>query len=156
VNKRFWGIVCLAFLICTLGCQVYAATGSGSSQAILVAQHEGSTGTGESPAAPPAAGSEKSEGKGVGAMGLLLAFSALAAAIGVGLAALGPGIGQGSAVAKAMEAIGRNPEAQSKIMPTLLVGLAFMEALTLYALLIALALLFFNPLVPMLEKFLKG
>jgi len=156
VNKRFWGIIGMVFLMCMLACQVYAAAGSGSSQGILVAQHEGSTGTTESPSTPPAAGNEKSEGKGVAAMGLLLAFSALAAAIGVGLAALGPGIGQGSAVAKAMEAIGRNPEAQSKIMPTLLVGLAFMEALTLYALLIALALLFFNPLVPMLEKFLKG
>ncbi|MDQ7824814.1 MAG: ATP synthase F0 subunit C [Candidatus Eremiobacteraeota bacterium] len=76
-----------------------------------------------------------------------MVFSALAAALGIGIATIGPGLGQGNAVARAMEAIGRNPEAQSKILPTLLIGLAFMESLVLYALLVSLVLLFINPFI---------
>lgn len=91
------------------------------------------------------------EKEAVGAKGWLVVFSALAAAIGIGIATIGPGLGQGNAVSRAMEAIGRNPESQSKILPTLLIGLAFMESLVLYALLISLALLFFNPLIDLLK-----
>jgi F-type H+-transporting ATPase subunit c len=150
MNKRFWVIACLTVLMCALGCQAYAA-GSHSPQGALVAQHDESTGGTGNTSTSTNATPEKSGEKGADPRGLILAFSALAAALGVGLAALGPGIGQGNAVAKAMEAIGRNPEAQGKLFPTLLIGLAFMEALTLYALLIALALLFFNPLMAYLK-----
>jgi len=76
-----------------------------------------------------------------------LSICAICAALAVGIASLGTGIGQGIAVSKAMEAIGRNPESQKKLFPTLITGLAFIESLALYALLIALALLFFNPLL---------
>lgn len=79
--------------------------------------------------------------------GKLLIVSALSAALAIGVAAFGAAIGQGNALAKALEAIGRNPESQSKIFPTLVLGLAFIESLALYALLIALALVFFNPLI---------
>ena len=97
------------------------------------------------PAAVPAAAPS---GLGaLGAKGALLVISALASALGIGIATLGTGLGQGNAVGKAMEAIGRNPEAQNKVFTTLLIGLAFIESLCLYALLIALALLFFNPLL---------
>ncbi len=79
--------------------------------------------------------------------GKLLIVSAFSAALAIGVAAFGAAIGQGNALAKALEAIGRNPESQSKIFPTLVLGLAFIESLALYALLIALALVFFNPLI---------
>ncbi|MFQ5606775.1 MAG: ATP synthase F0 subunit C [Candidatus Zixiibacteriota bacterium] len=56
--------------------------------------------------------------------------------IGVGLAAIGSGIGLGGAVGKAMEAMGRQPEAHGKIQTSMIIGAAFCEALTLYALLV--------------------
>ena len=55
----------------------------------------------------------------------------LAAGLAIGLGIIGPGIGLGTAVGKAVEAIGRNPEAQPKIQNTMLVGLAFIEFLGL-------------------------
>jgi len=58
----------------------------------------------------------------------------LALPIGVGLAALGSGLGLGKAVAGAMEAMGRQPEALPKIQVAMVIGLAFIEALTIYAL----------------------
>ena len=68
------------------------------------------------------------------------ALAWLAAGLAIGIGTIGPGIGLGSAVAKALEAIGRNPEAQPKIQGTMILGLAFIEALAIYALLIALIL----------------
>jgi F-type H+-transporting ATPase subunit c len=54
--------------------------------------------------------------------------------IGLGLAAIGSGIGLGLAVGKAMEAMGRQPEASAKIQTAMIIGAAFIEALTIYAL----------------------
>lgn len=51
----------------------------------------------------------------------------------VAIAGIGPGIGIGIIGGKALEAIGRNPEAQGKIVPLMLVALAFAEAITIYA-----------------------
>jgi F-type H+-transporting ATPase subunit c len=69
-----------------------------------------------------------------------------ASVIAAGLAAaIGPGIGQGNAAGQAVEGIARQPESESKIRGTLLLSLAFMEALTIYGLVVALALLFANP-----------
>ncbi len=62
---------------------------------------------------------------------------ALAAGLGLGVAALGTALGQGRATAAAMESIGRNPNSADKIQTPLIIGLALMEALTLYALVIA-------------------
>jgi len=61
---------------------------------------------------------------------------ALALPLGVGLAALGCGIGLGNAVRGAMEAMGRQPEASGKIQTGMIIGAAFIEALTIYALLV--------------------
>jgi F-type H+-transporting ATPase subunit c len=61
---------------------------------------------------------------------------AFALPIGVGIAALGSAIGLGKAVAAAMEATGRQPEASGKILITMAVGCAFIEALTIYALVV--------------------
>ena len=61
-----------------------------------------------------------------------------AAAFGLGIAAFGCAIGQGIATGKAVEGISRQPEAADNIRGALLLGLALIEALTIYALLVAL------------------
>ena len=65
----------------------------------------------------------------------------LAAAIAVAIATIGPGLGQGMAAGKAMDAIARQPEASGDIRTSLILSLAFMEALTIYGLLIAFMIL---------------
>lgn len=59
---------------------------------------------------------------------------ALAFPLGIGLAAIGSGLGLGRAVGSAMEAIGRQPEATGRIQTAMIIGCAFIEALTIYAL----------------------
>ena len=61
---------------------------------------------------------------------------ALSAPLGVGFAAFGCGIGLGIAVKGALEAIGRQPEASGKILTSLIIGAALIEALTIYALVV--------------------
>lgn len=61
---------------------------------------------------------------------------ALSTPIGVGIAALGSGIGLGIAVYGALEAIGRQPEASGKILTSMIIGAALIEALTIYALIV--------------------
>lgn len=61
---------------------------------------------------------------------------ALALPLGVGLAAFGSALGLGKTVASAMEATGRQPEASGKILIAMAVGCAFIEALTIYALVV--------------------
>ena len=65
----------------------------------------------------------------------------LAYPIGLGLAAIGSGIGLGLAVSRAMEAMGRQPEAAGKIQTAMIIGCAFIEALTIYALVVVLILM---------------
>lgn len=65
----------------------------------------------------------------------------LAAALAVAIATIGPGLGQGIVASKAMEAIARQPEASGDIRTSLILALAFMEALTIYGLLIAFMIL---------------
>ena len=72
--------------------------------------------------------------------------SALGAALAVGIGAIGPGLGEGRAVAAAMDAIARQPESAGTISRTLFVGLAMIETMAIYCLVIALVLLFANPL----------
>lgn len=61
----------------------------------------------------------------------------LAKALAIGIGALGPGLGIGLIGSKAMEAIGRNPEANGKILVAMLLITAFAEAIAIYALVIA-------------------
>jgi F-type H+-transporting ATPase subunit c len=75
------------------------------------------------------------------------AISILAAAIAVGLGAIGPGLAEGRAVAAAMDAIARQPEAAGTLSRTLFVGLAMIETMAIYCLVIALLVLFANPFV---------
>jgi F-type H+-transporting ATPase subunit c len=66
----------------------------------------------------------------------------LASAIAIGAGALGPGLGIGILAAKAMEAIGRNPEASAKIQTAMILAIAFAEAIAIYALVVALIIKF--------------
>ena len=61
----------------------------------------------------------------------------LAMALAAGLGVIGPGIGIGIIAGKALEAIGRNPDAAGKIQALMFVGIAFTEALAIFALVIA-------------------
>ncbi|MCI4624972.1 MAG: ATP synthase F0 subunit C [Candidatus Magnetoovum sp. WYHC-5] len=69
------------------------------------------------------------------------AIVALSAALSIGLAALGTGIGMGLGLSKACEGVARNPGVSGKIMTILLVGLALIESLAIYAFLISLSVL---------------
>ena len=68
---------------------------------------------------------------------IAIAGRALAAGLGIGIAAAGCGMGQGRAAAAALEGIARNPNASGKIMVPLILGLALIESLAIYALVIA-------------------
>lgn len=65
------------------------------------------------------------------------AIKAIAMGVAAGLGVLGPGIGIGMLVSKALEAIGRNPEASGQIQATMFIGIAFVEALAIFALVVA-------------------
>ena len=66
----------------------------------------------------------------------------IATALAIGLGSLGPSIGIGLLVGKALEAIGRNPEAAGKIQTNMILGIAFAEAIAIYALVVALIIKF--------------
>lgn len=66
----------------------------------------------------------------------LASAQVLGMALAVGLGVIGPGIGIGIVVAGALEAIGRNPEASSTIQTTMFMGIAFTEALAIFALVV--------------------
>jgi len=72
-------------------------------------------------------------------------IAALACGIAIGVAAFGASIGQGMGLKGATEGIARNPGASGKITTTLIIGLAMIESLAIYALVVALILLFVNP-----------
>jgi F-type H+-transporting ATPase subunit c len=80
----------------------------------------------------------------------------LAAGIGVGLGALGCGIGIGQATAGACEGIARNPELAGKLTVTMILGIALVETQVIYALVIALILLYANPVLPKFMQFIGG
>lgn len=90
------------------------------------------------------------------AIGIILGSCALGAGIAM-IAGIGPGIGEGSAVAKACEAIGRQPESKGNVTTTMLMGCAIAETTGLYALVIAILLIFVAPgrLVDILMETIK-
>ncbi len=77
---------------------------------------------------------------------IVFAASALGAGLAIGLGAIGPGIGQGNAAAATVEGMARQPEASGRLQGTMWATLAMMEALALYGLVVALILLYANPL----------
>ncbi|HQG31859.1 MAG TPA: ATP synthase F0 subunit C [Deltaproteobacteria bacterium] len=76
---------------------------------------------------------------------IFVGVSVIAAGLCMGLGTVGPGLGMGQATAGASEAVGRNPEAQGKIMLTMIVGLAMTESIAIYALVVTLIILYANP-----------
>ncbi len=66
----------------------------------------------------------------------------LGAGLAIGLGALGPGIGIGLLEMGAMNALGRNPEARGPIMTNMILAIAFAEAVAIYALIVAILLIF--------------
>ena len=77
--------------------------------------------------------------------GFILGCSAIGAGLAM-IAGLGPSIGEGIAVSKALEAIGRQPECKGEVTSTMLLGCAVAETTGIYSLIIALILLFVKPL----------
>jgi F-type H+-transporting ATPase subunit c len=101
-------------------------------------------------AAEPAAGGGSNVAAGLG----FFSYSAIAAGLAITFAALGCGIGQGLAVKGSVEGIARNPETSGKITVTMLIGLAMIESLTIYALVIALILIYANPVSKLIQGFI--
>ena len=77
---------------------------------------------------------------------IVLAASAVGAGLAM-IAGIGPGIGEGYAVGKACEAIGRQPECKGDVTSTMLLGCAVAETTGIYGFIVALILLFVNPFI---------
>ncbi|RJO67685.1 MAG: ATP synthase F0 subunit C [Myxococcales bacterium] len=73
---------------------------------------------------------------------MTMGYIALAAGLGIGLAAFGGALGQGRAAAAALEGIARNPQASGKILTPMIIGLALVESLVIYAFVITIMLVF--------------
>lgn len=73
------------------------------------------------------------------------ALAVVGCGLGIGLAALGTGIGMGSGLGGACEGVARNPGVSGKIMTTMIVGMAMIESLCIYALVVVLIVLYANP-----------
>ena len=69
-------------------------------------------------------------------------LNSLGSGLAIGLGAIGPGIGVGLLAAKALESIGRNPDAVGIIQQNMILGIAFAEAIAIYALVMALIIKF--------------
>ncbi len=70
------------------------------------------------------------------------AMKLLAMGLAIGIGGMGPGIGIGIIAGKGVEAIGRNPEAASQVQTNMILGIAFAEAIAIYALVVALIIKF--------------
>ncbi len=113
VLKRLFAALCIVMLICAAAVPAFADEAATT------------TSTGTQVVAADATGDK-----------------ANAAGIAIGLAACGGAIGMGIAVAKALEGIARQPEAEGKIRTTLMLGLVFVETAIIYALVIAILVIF--------------
>ena len=79
--------------------------------------------------------------------GYIEMLSIIGAALAVSFGAIGPALSEGRAIAAAMDAIARQPEAAGTVSRTLFVGLAMIETMAIYCLVIALLLLYANPFI---------
>ena len=78
---------------------------------------------------------------------IVIACSLVIAGLTMALGTISTGLGMGQGLSSAVDAVGRNAEAQGKILVTMMVGLAMIESLAIYALVIALVVLYANPLL---------
>jgi F-type H+-transporting ATPase subunit c len=83
---------------------------------------------------------------------IVIAASIVTAGLTMALGGLGPARSLGEALTKALDSIARQPEASAQIMRTLIVGMALIESIAIYAFVIALIILFANPLIGYLVK----
>ncbi len=81
---------------------------------------------------------------------IVVAVSIFAAAMVMAAGTLSTALGMGHGLNGAVNAVGRNPEAQGKILTTMMVGLAMIESLAIYALVIALVIIYANPLLKLI------
>lgn len=79
-------------------------------------------------------------------------LSTVAAALAIALGVMFPAVAMGRAITQALDALARQPEAEKSIMRTLFIGLAMIESLAIYVLVIVLIILFRNPLLQYLIK----
>lgn len=96
------------------------------------------------------------DGSARGASMLIFSAIALGCGFGIGVAALGTGLGMGNAINGALQGTARNPEAGGKIMTTMIIGLALIESLCIYALLICLLMVFKIPSLDAVMKAIGG
>ena len=85
-------------------------------------------------------------------MNWFVLISTVAAALAIALGVMFPAIAMGKAIVQALEALARQPEAEKSITRTLFIGLAMIESLAIYVLVIVLIILFRNPLLEYLLK----
>jgi F-type H+-transporting ATPase subunit c len=85
-------------------------------------------------------------------MSSFVTISTVIAGLGIVLGTMLPAIAMGRAISTALEALARQPEAESSITRALFVGLAMIESLSIYCLVIVLIILFRNPLIQYLPK----
>jgi F-type H+-transporting ATPase subunit c len=93
-------------------------------------------------AAAPALAEEAAASSGGGGNSSALPYLFIAAGFGMAIGTIGPALAQGRAIAAAVEAMARNPGVAGKIQTAMLIGLAMIEALAIYALVVAMVLLF--------------
>jgi F-type H+-transporting ATPase subunit c len=79
-------------------------------------------------------------------------ISTTVAALAIALGVMFPALAMGRAISQALDALARQPEAEKSIMRTLFIGLAMIESLAIYVLVIVLIILFRNPLLQFLVK----
>jgi F-type H+-transporting ATPase subunit c len=85
-------------------------------------------------------------------MTVIIAVSIIAAGLAIAVGGYGPSRALGDALSKALDAVARQPEAGGQIMRTLFVGMALIESIAIYAFVIALIILFANPLIGYIVK----
>jgi F-type H+-transporting ATPase subunit c len=81
-----------------------------------------------------------------------VSLSTVVAVLGIALAVMLPAVAMGRAIAQALDALARQPEAEKSILRALFIGLAMIESLAIYALVIVLIVLFRNPLMEYLAR----
>jgi F-type H+-transporting ATPase subunit c len=85
-------------------------------------------------------------------MNWFVVVSTAVAALAIAIGAMVPALAMGRAIVQALDALARQPEAEKSITRTLFIGLAMIESLAIYVLVIVLIILFRNPLIEYLAK----
>jgi len=80
-------------------------------------------------------------------------YSAVAAGFSIAISSFGCGLGQGMSIKSSVEGVARNPEASGKITVTMMIGLAMIESLCIYCLVICLILIYANPASKLIQGF---